>query len=218
MNLLRKLISASILTLAIFIPLTSQAAIVAGKDYQVLNVPMGTDSDKKIEVAEFFWYSCSHCFHLEPGLNQWIKTMPKDTKIRRIPAVLRDTWVPLAKAYYAMEAMGVVNKYHDALFNAIHMDNMVMEKDNDLFDWAVKAGMNKSAFMSAYQSFSVQSKVLRANQLIREAQITGVPAFVVDGKYMTTISMTGSEAALFATLNELIIKARKEHAQAAKHK
>ena len=144
--------------------------------------------------------------------------MPKDTKIRRIPAVLRDTWVPLAKAYYAMEAMGVVNKYHDALFNAIHMDNMVMEKDNDLFDWAAKAGMNKSAFMSAYQSFSVQSKVLRANQLIREAQITGVPAFVVDGKYMTTISMTGSEAALFATLNELIIKARKEHAQAAKHK
>ncbi|MEQ1667181.1 MAG: thiol:disulfide interchange protein DsbA/DsbL [Sulfuriferula sp.] len=216
--MLRKFISASLLACAFFIPLTSQAAIVAGKDYQVLSTPMSTDSGKKIEVAEFFWYSCSHCFHLEPGLNKWVKTMPKDAQIRRIPAVLRDTWMPLAKAYYAMEAMGVVNKYHDTLFNAIHMDNMVIEKDSDLFDWAAKAGMNQQAFMNAYQSFSVQSKVLRANQLIRDAQITGVPSFVVDGKYVTTVSMTGSEAALFSTLNELIVKARKEHTQPVKHK
>jgi thiol:disulfide interchange protein DsbA len=214
--LLRKIINTALLTFAAFMPLSSHAAAVEGKDYQVLSAPMGTDSARKIEVAEFFWYSCPHCFHLEPGLNKWLKTMPKDTSFRRIPAVLRDTWVPLAKAYYAMEAMGVVNKYHDTLFNAIHMDNMIIEKDSDLYDWAGKAGMNKQAFISAYQSFSVQSKVLRANQLIRDAQITGVPSFVIDGKYVTSESMTGGEAALFSTINELIVKARKEHSKPSK--
>jgi thiol:disulfide interchange protein DsbA len=216
MSFIRQIISASLLAFAALMPLTSSAAIVEGKDYQTLTSPIGTDSGKKIEVAEFFWYSCPHCFILEPSLNKWIKTMPKDAALVRIPAVLRDTWVPMAKAYYAMEAMGVVNKYHDALFNAIHVDNLIIEKDSDLFDWAAKAGMNKTAFMTAYQSFGTQSKVLRANQLIRDAQIKGVPSFVIDGKYVTSESMTGSEPALFSTINELIIKARKEHSTTAK--
>ena len=209
---MRKAIVIFGLLLAGLLPMTSaSAAATEGFDYQILSPEMGTDSGKKIEVAEFFWYRCPHCYHLEPGLNAWLKKAPKDVALRRIPAVLNDSWAQMAKAYYAMEALGVANKYHDTLFNAIHVDNLDVSKDAVLFDWAAKVGMNRKAFISAYQSFGVQSKVLRANQLTRDSKITGVPSFIVDGKYVTSESMTGSEEALFKTLNELIVKVRKEH-------
>ena len=217
--LMRNLMLACSLLVVTLFPLSAAATVlVAGKDYTVLSPEIGTDSGKKIEVAEFFWYRCPHCFHLEPGLNAWLKKAPKDVAIRRIPAVLSAAWVPLAKTYYAMEALGVVNKYHDQLFNAIHLDGLDVSQESNLFDWAGKVGMNRDAFVDAYQSFGVQSKVMRANQLTRDAQITGVPSFVVDGKYLTSESMTGSEEALFKTLDQLIAKVRQARASAANHK
>lgn len=195
----------------------AQASITVDKDYTILSPEIGTDNPDKIEVAEFFWYHCPHCFKIEPALNAWIKKAPKDVVIRRIPAVLNASWVPLAKTYYAMEALGVANKYHDDLFNAIHLDGLDTSQESNIFNWAGKVGMNKQAFINAYQSFGVQSKVMRANQLTRDARITGVPTFIVDGKYSTSESMTGGEAALFSTLDQLIAKARKEHAAIAKH-
>ena len=216
--LMRNLMLACSLLVVTLLPLSAAAALVAGKDYTVLSPEIGTDSGKKIEVAEFFWYRCPHCFHLEPGLNAWLKTAPKDVAIRRIPAVLSAAWVPLAKTYYAMEALGVVNKYHDQLFNAIHLDGLDVSQESNLFDWAAKVGMNRDAFVDAYQSFGVQSKVMRANQLTRDAQITGVPSFVVDGKYLTSASMAGSEEALFNTLDQLIAKVRQSRASTAIHK
>ena len=193
------------------------ASITVDKDYTVLSPEIGTDNPDKIEVAEFFWYHCPHCFKIEPALNAWLKKAPKDVVIRRIPAVLNASWVPLAKTYYAMEALGVANKYHDDLFNAIHLDGLDTSQESNIFNWAGMVGMNKQAFINAYQSFGVQSKVMRANQLTRDAKITGVPTFIVDGKYSTSESMTGGEAALFSTLDQLIAKARKEHAAIAKH-
>lgn len=194
------------------------ASITVDKDYTVLSPEIGTDNPDKIEVAEFFWYHCPHCFKIEPALNAWIKKAPKDVVIRRIPAVLNASWVPLAKTYYAMDALGVANKYHDDLFNAIHLDGLDTSQESNIFNWAGMVGMNKQAFINAYQSFGVQSKVMRANQLTRDAKITGVPTFIVDGKYSTSESMTGGEAALFSTLDQLIAKARKEHAAIANHR
>ncbi len=219
MMTLRNVMAACSLLMISLLPVNgANAAAIAGKDYQVLSPEIGTDSGKKIEVAEFFWYRCPHCFHLEPSLNAWVKTTPQDVAMRRIPAVLNESWAQLAKAYYAMEAMGVADKYHDDMFNAIHVDGLDVGKDAVLFDWASKVGMNRKAFIAAYQSFGVQSKVMRANQLTRDAKITGVPSFVVDGKYVTSEAMTGSEAALFSTLDELIAKARQEHKKSAKRK
>lgn len=214
---MRNIVMACSMLLAALLPVSAaHATITEGFDYQVLAPELGTDSGNKIEVAEFFWYRCPHCYHLEPGLNAWLKKLPKDVAMRRIPAVLNDSWAQLAKVYYTMEALGVVNKYHDALFNAIHVDGLDVSKDAVLFDWAAKVGMNRKAFIAAYQSFGVQSKVLRANQLTIDSKISGVPSFVVDGKYVTSESMTGSEAALFKTLDELIVKARKEHKRNAR--
>ncbi len=186
-------------------------APVLDKDYTVLKMPLETDSGSKIEVAEFFWYRCPHCFALEPGLNQWSKTLPKDAVLRRIPAVLRNDWAPQAKVWYAMEALGVANKYHDDFFNAIHLEGLDANSEAAVFAWAARMGMNQQDFGNAYNSFGVQSKVMRAAQLSRDAQINGVPSFVVDGQYVTSESMTGSEDALFKTLDALIVMARKAH-------
>lgn len=208
---MRKVILACSVMVATLLPMTAaHAAATEGFEYQVLSPELGTDSGKKIEVAEFFWYRCPHCYHLEPGLNAWLKKLPKDVVIRRIPAVLNESWAQMAKAYYTMEALGVVEKYHDALFTAIHAQGLDLTKDAALFDWAAKVGMDRQAFIAAYQSFGVQSKVLRANQLTRDSKITGVPSFVVDGEYVTSESMTGTEAGLFKTLDELIAKVRKD--------
>lgn len=215
----RNLILFCSVFLLAFMPLShADAAAVLDKGYTVLSPEIGTDNPGKIEVAEFFWYRCPHCFNLEPGLNAWLKTAPRDVAMRRIPAVLNASWMPLAKAYYTMRALGVADKYHDDLFNAIHLDGLDTSQESNLFDWAAKMGMNRQAFIDAYQSFGVQSKVLRANQLTRDAKITGVPTFVVDGKYVTSEAMTGGEDALFATLNDLIAKARKDHQASAKHR
>lgn len=191
-------------------PLSRADAPVAGRDYQVISPALGTESGNRIEVAEFFWYRCPHCFRLEPALNVWIKRQPRDVAMRRIPAVLNESWALLARAYYTMQALGVADKYHNDLFDAIHVQGQDLGREDALFAWAEKTGMNRKAFADAYQSFAVQSMVLRANQLTRDAKISGVPAFVVDGKYVTSVSMTGSEEALFKTLDALIERARQE--------
>ncbi|MEO6145466.1 MAG: thiol:disulfide interchange protein DsbA/DsbL [Sulfuriferula sp.] len=190
---------------------------VEGKDYQVISPELNTDSGNKIEVAEFFWYRCPHCFHLEPALNAWIKKLPKDVAIRRIPAVLNESWLPLAKAYYTLDLLGKIPALHDDVFNAIHVQNIDLNNPEILFNWAEKQGINRKTFVDTYNSFDVQSKAMRANQLTRDSKINGVPAFVVDGKYSTSVSMTGSEDALFKTLDSLIAKVRKEQSKQSRH-
>ncbi len=207
----RTFLAASLLALTI--PSVVLATPVAGQDYVRLNTPMETTSaNDKIEVAEFFWYRCPHCFELEPAFNQWIKTQPKDVVIRRIPAVLGNGWAMQAKIWYALKTLGVADKYHDELFSAIHLDGLDATSEISIFDWAGRVGINRTAFANAYNSFAVQTEVLHAAQLTRDAQINGVPSFVVNGRYVTSVSMTGSESALFKTLNDLIVQVRKERA------
>ncbi|MHB1333488.1 MAG: thiol:disulfide interchange protein DsbA/DsbL [Sulfuriferula sp.] len=225
MSLMRKfLLMMTLLGMGVF-PLAHADAAhpVEGKDYQVISPELNTDSGDKIEVAEFFWYRCPHCFHLEPALNAWIKKLPKDVAIRRIPAVLNESWLPLAKTYYTLDLLGKIPALHDDVFNAIHVEGIDLNNPEILFNWAAKQGINRKKFVDTYNSFDVQSKAMRANQLTRDSKINGVPAFVVDGKYSTSVSMTGSEDALFKTLDSLIAKVRKEqskrdrHAPAKKH-
>ena len=182
-----------------------------GKEFALVNPPQPVETGKKIEVLEIFWYGCPHCFDLEPLLNTWVKKLPGDVTFRRMPAVFRDNWIPMAKAYYTLEALGALEKSHANLFNAIHVQGLDPSNDNTLFDWAAKQGIDRKKFTDTYQSFSIQSKVMRAKQLTREYGINGVPALIVDGKYMTASSMTGGHEGLFTTVDYLIAKARKEH-------
>ena len=188
------------------------APAVEGKDYVLQKVAQPVATGKKIEVLEFFWYRCPHCFRLEPGLNAWLKKLPKDAQIRRVPAIFRDDWMPGAKIYYALQDIGALDKLHDTVFEAYQVNNLNLNDDAVLMDWIVKQGVDRSKFEAVYNSFSTQSKATQGGMLARTYGVNGVPSFVIDGKYATSESMTGSEPRLFEVLDQLIVKARKERA------
>lgn len=165
------------------------APLVAGKDYRLLNPPQATESGKKVEVIEFFSYACIHCYNLEPSLDAWIKRKPADVEFKRVPAVFRDSWIPLAKAYYTIEAMGLFDKLHPQIYAAIHNQNARLDDTKVLFDWVAKQGVDRKKFMDTFNSFSIQSRTQRAVNMTRSYGIDGTPALVVDGKYQPTPSV-----------------------------
>lgn len=191
---------------------TAHADIHPGKEYELLSPPQAVETGKKIEVLEIFSYACPHCFDLEPDINKWAKLLPKDVEFRRLPAIFRESWVPFAKVFYTFEAMGLTEKLHGDFFNAIHAQHVRFDNDNALFDWAEKHGANRKNFADTYTSFAIQSKALRAKQLTKAYGISGVPAVIVDGKYRTSVSNTGSHAGLMSALDQLIKQARQERA------
>ncbi|MBM3390390.1 MAG: thiol:disulfide interchange protein DsbA/DsbL [Betaproteobacteria bacterium] len=178
--------------------------------FKPLANPQAVETGDKIEVIEFFWYGCSHCFDLEPFLKKWKAKLPKDVEFRIIPAVPTERWMPNARTFYTLEAMGLLEKLHGEVFDAIHIDRVNLNDERIQLDWMAKKGVDRAKFTEAWKSFSVQSKTKRAIQQTQAYDITGVPTLVVDGKYVTSVSMTGSPEGLMKTLDELIVRARAE--------
>ena len=193
-----------------FSALAAPEAAFEGHDYARPNETLPVATGKKIEVLEFFWYRCPHCNALEPGLNAWLKKLPKDAEIRRVPAVFRDDWMPAAKIYYTLEQMGQLARLHDKVFEAYHQQNLNLNDPAVLGPWVAKQGVDRAKFEAIYNSFSTQSKAMQGARLATLAGISGVPSFVVDGKYTTSMGMTQSEPRLFEVLDQLIVKARAE--------
>lgn len=181
-------------------------ALTAGQDYLVVQPPLPTRDPKRVEVLEFFWYGCPHCFALEPDLSAWVKTLPKYAYFRRVPAVFPQTahWVPMARAYYAAEILGLSDKLHADIFNAIHLSGQDLNNREVLLDFVQKMGVNRKQFAAALDSPEVKARVTKSQSLSVASGIQGVPALVVDGKYQTSITQTGTPEKLFSTLNELI--------------
>lgn len=198
------LFSLSSLTL----PFMANAELQAGKEYVQLRQPIPVETGPKIEVLEIFFYGCPHCFDLEPTINAWAKKLPKDVTYRRMPAIFRDNWEPLARAYYAIQSLKLENKLHAALFDALHVQGKALNNENAILDWVAQQGVDRKKFAAAYRSFNVNSKVERAKQLTTDYGISGVPSVVVDGRFVTSSSMAGGHEQLLTVLDELIKKAR----------
>lgn len=184
-------------------------AAFEGHDYTRVKNTQPLATGKKIEVLEFFWYRCPHCFQLEPSLGTWLKKLPKDAQIRRVPALFRDDWMPAAKTYYTLEQMGLL-RLHDKVFDAYNIDKLNLDDPAVLGGWIAKQGVDRKKFEAIYTSFSTQSKATQGGQLAMAYGISGVPAFIIDGKYSTSQSMTQTEPRLFSVLDQLIVKARAE--------
>jgi thiol:disulfide interchange protein DsbA len=204
---MKSMIKGLLVAVALFLSGAALAEAQLGKDYSLLN-PAQPTSTKKIEVLEFFFYGCSHCFHLHPLLSAWEKTMPKDVELTFVPTVFRDSWEPMASTFYALESMGQQQQLHDALYRAWNEENMALVDADKIADFVAKHGVDRAKFTAAYNSFSMQSKVTRAKQMIRSYGINGTPTFVVDGKYV--IEGLQPEDTIRA-LKEVIVMARKEH-------
>jgi len=170
---------------ALIISGTAFATAELGRDYKLLNPSQPTDS-KKIEVLEFFFYGCSHCFHLHTPLTAWEKTMPKDVELTFVPTIFRDSMEPMARTMYALESMGQLDKLHDAIYRAWNEDKIELFDEDSIVDFVAKHGVDREKFTAAYNSFSMQSQVVRAKQMVRGYRINGTPTLVVDGKYVIT--------------------------------
>lgn len=204
---MNKLIKGLLVTAALIISGAAFAAAEMGKDYKLLNPPQPTGS-KKIEVLEFFFYGCSHCFKLHTPLSAWEKTMPKDVELTFVPTIFRDSMEPMARTMYALESIGQLDKLHDPLYRAWNVDNQELYEEAAIGDFVAKHGVDKAKFSAAYNSFSMQSKVVRARQMIRSYGISGTPTLVVDGKYLITGLQPDDTVRV---LKEVIDVARKAH-------
>ena len=205
---LRKLLAFTGVLLA-FVAGSASAALQAGRDYDVINPPQPTDKGK-IEVIEFFSYICPHCYHFDPTLNQWLKTLPKDVVFRRVPVIFRPQWEPAAKLYYTLEDMGELARLHSAAFAAIHVENKDLMSDSGVINWAASKGLDRKKFAAVYNSFAVQSKTQGAKQKQGAYGIQAVPMLVVAGKYRTPENFSGSHDDLLKLVGQLIDKVRAE--------
>ena len=185
-----------------------------GVQYQRVVPPQPTDSGGKIEVLEFFWYGCPHCYHLEPTLDAWLKHKPANVSFVRIPAALSTAWELLARAYYAAEELNVLNKLHAQLFQAIHEQHTAMNTEDDVVAFFTAHGVAEADIRGAMHSFSVETKVRRAKQLGESYGISGVPTLIINGKYRTGVGMAGGGENLFKVVDYLISQ---ESAQAHAH-
>jgi thiol:disulfide interchange protein DsbA len=158
----------------------------SGVDYVVLDKPAAVDTPAgKIEVIEFFWYSCPHCNVFEPTFDAWSKRVPKDVLVRRVPIAFQSDFVPQQRLFYALEAMGLVDKLHRKVFAAIHVEKQRLDRPDVIADWVAKQGVDKSKFLEQFNSFSAATKATRAASLQNAYKIEGVPALGVAGRFYT---------------------------------
>ena len=205
-----------ILGLAVVLVCTATAAQqpVQGKDYLTLNPQQATHTKDKVEVIEFFWYRCPHCYNLEPSLAARLKKLPPDVEFRRVPAVFNDEWARDARIFYALQATGDLARVHSGLFDAIHQQGGVRLKGDAYMKWVAqwlgKNGTDLAKYDAALNSFSVETNLKRAMQVTRNYKIDGVPAIGVHGRWLVSASMVGDGQEMIRVTDYLTGEARKQ--------
>ncbi len=181
-----------------------------GKQYLRLTTPQPVETGKKIEVLEFFSYGCPHCGDFEPMLQAWLKTAPPDVQLRRVPVMFQDRWIPMAKEYFTLEALGEDTRLSPELFIAIHKNGLPAWQEKAFFDWAQSKGLDRKKVEDMYNSFAIAGKVNRARSQAQAYNVQSVPLIFVDGKYLVSGETTGSNAGMLPVIDAVIVKARAE--------
>lgn len=189
---------------------SAAAQLIEGKNYARIANPQPVETGKRIEVIEFFSYGCPHCAELEQYLDPWLAKLPQDVAFRRVPVMFQPRWVPLAKIYYTLDALGAESKLSPDVFKAIHGTGTALWEDKAFYDWAASKGLDRKKVEDVFKSFAINGKMNRAKQLAQEYNIQAVPTVIVDGKFVTSSDRVGTHAALPAAIDELIAKARAE--------
>jgi len=178
-------------------------------EYDVISQQPITTGDR-IEVVEFFWYGCPHCANLQPSLEGWLKRKPADVELRRIPAIFKESWMPHARLYYTLEAIGEVGRLHQSVYRAIHIDNESLANAEATAAWASRHGIEPNRWLAAYNSPEVDRKVQDSKKYTAAYSIEGTPSLVVDGRYLTSSSKAESMPQVITILDGLIAMAREK--------
>lgn len=187
----------------------AQQNLTPGAQYRVIPQQPVTPGPR-IEVLYFFFYACPFCYELLPRMEAWQKRKPADVIFRRIPVVVKETWIPLAKLYYTLDALGVEDQLHTAVFDAYHKQDLHMSQEAVVTEWAVKQGVDRDRFLATYRSEDTIRKVARARELTLAYDVPGTPAIVVDGRYLTSGGMVERLPDLIAVLDGLVRLARQQ--------
>ncbi len=171
--------------------------------YLPIEPPQPTGDPNKVEVLEFFWFGCPHCFAFEPAINQWKKNKPDYVSFVRAAPPLNRSWEGHSRFFYAAEQLGVTEQVFEPLFDAIHKDRRRLRQPKDLAAFAGEMGLDKDKFLKAMDSFSVNAGIKRSILIAQGARVTGVPSLMVNGRYMTSPSMAGTYEQTFEILDRL---------------
>jgi len=189
------------------------ARFAAGKDFLKLDRPVPTDAEAgKIELIEFFWYSCPHCNAFEPTFAEWVKNAPKDVVVRRMPVAFRDDFAPQQRLFFTLEAMGLLDKLHAKVFQAVHVERLPLNTDASIQTWIEKQGIDKTKFADTFKSFGVASKLKRAVQLQNDFKIEGVPSLGVAGKFYIDGTLAGTMERALQVAESLLTQVRQGRA------
>jgi thiol:disulfide interchange protein DsbA len=188
------------------------AGVAHGEDFTKLEKPQPVAVPGKIEVIEFFWYGCPYCNQLQAPLESWLTRKPADTELRRIPALFRDSWVPHARLFYTLEALGELGRLHQAVYRAIHVDGNKLMDANSTADWAARNGVDPTRWLAAYKSPEVDRKMEQARNATKAYALEGTPSLVVDGRFLTSSGMTETVPGVIPILEDLIRLARERRA------
>jgi len=194
---------------AVLLTMPLLAAAQGKPAYTELKPPQPVDNDGRIQVLEFFWYGCIHCYNLEPTVEKWEKTLPKDVEFRRVPAIFNDRWALDAQIFYSFEALGVLDKLHRPLFDAIHRDHLRTDNPQALAEWLQKHSVDPKKFNEVMKSFGVQSRTRRAAQLTAAYKIDGTPELAVQGRYTVSAEQGRTQQGMFDAVDYLVEQLRR---------
>ncbi|MFK7891953.1 MAG: thiol:disulfide interchange protein DsbA/DsbL [Granulosicoccus sp.] len=180
------------------------ASALAADGYELINPPQNTSSPDKVEVIEYFWLGCPHCYSFEPTIEAWKADMPDNVVFLREAPPLNPSWEPHSRGFYAAQAMGKEQEFVEAMFEAIHEQRKNMRNPKAMADLAADLGMDRDKFLKTMDSFAVQTKMNRSIQLAKGAGLTGVPAVVINGKYITGAQIAGGNAGIIDVINRTI--------------
>jgi len=182
-------------------------------EYRLISSLQPVETGASIEVIDFFWYGCPYCNELQPSLEAWLKRKPADVTLRRIPAILRDSWAPHARIYYALELLGEIEHLHLKVYEGYHVGQLHMSKADVVERWAEKHGIDRKRWLDAYFSPETDARIARAHQATKRYEVQGTPSLVVDGRFITSSGMVSSLPALIAVVEDLVRLARQGRGQ-----
>jgi thiol:disulfide interchange protein DsbA len=201
--------------LLVFLLLVASAACSQAEEYKegvhYKKLPQAvTTSSDKVEVLEFFWYGCPHCYSFEPYVKSWKKTVSDNVKFARVPAIFRPDWEIQARTYYALNNMGLIETVHGKIFDEVHKNKKPLNTQKSMTAFLEKNGVDRKKFLEEYNSFGVDGLVRKAKKKQSEYKIQGVPGVVVNGKYLVSGSMAGSYDNMVKIIDYLIALEAKE--------
>ncbi|UYO76114.1 thiol:disulfide interchange protein DsbA/DsbL [Halomonas qinghailakensis] len=192
----------------------SAQELVEGQHYTLLESPVATQVDEgQIEVTEAFWFGCPHCYRLQEPVSEWYATLEDDVSVVHMPATMGGDWNTHATAFYAAESLGIEEQLHADFFEAIHEDGRSLTDPDEIAEFFSNYGVSEKEAKQALTAFDVRSEVNKANGRMREMRLMGVPALVIDGRYLVSPSTAGSLENMPQIADALVERVRNERTQ-----